>query len=106
MLGIRRRKKKKLPKKGKERCWLVTVGGYDTMYSPPHTALSVAIKLPKKETPLDWFALKPKCYHRFEFTAEVLFGFWELTPEQFANFYRQQTSLNNMRDDGKGGCNA
>lgn len=94
MFGLKKRKKKpKRSKKAmKERHWLVSVGGYDTMYTPPYTAISVVISLPKKETPLDWFSLKPRCFNRFEFPVEVMFGFWELTQEQYNTYYRKESN--------------
>lgn len=88
MVAIRRRKKKKIKKARGLKYWLITVGGYDQFYSPPYTAQTLALMLPKKETPLDWFAHRPKAFCRFEFEVTILYNFWQITAEQYYAYYR------------------
>jgi len=53
MFGRKKRPKKAKVKRNKKvRCWLITVGGYDEFHAPPYTAQTVALELPKKQTPV------------------------------------------------------
>ncbi len=60
--------------------WLVSVSG---PYTPADETVSVPIELFDDETPIDWFADRPKVYHRFEFVPCVLLNFWKITKKQF-----------------------
>lgn len=107
MFGRKKRKKAKKVKRDKNmRYWLITVGGYDQFYSPPYTAQTLALALHKSKTPLDWFADHPKAYSRFEFNANILYNFWEVTPEQYYSYYRraEQEEIVDQDSAEKGGA--
>ena len=101
----KRPKRAKRPKKKSNVCsyWLVTVGGFDGLYDPPSTAVSKVIALDKKDTPIEWFAVKPVVSDRFEFTPTVLYGFWRITRTQFEDFGSPPRPFRNNRHDKKGG---